>query len=454
VNRLAGVLGSFAIIVAGFAGCGGDDLVLPGSGTPADLSIAGGDDQTGPAGSPLALPLRVLVADDQGTPLGGHTVVFALEGDPPGARLDPENARSGSDGIASTAWFLGATAGTQTVVARVARAGSAEPLEVRFSASVAAAGAANIAIAGGDDQLSPAGSLLIDPLVVVVSDGFGNPVEGVTVEWSAGGGTVEPASSVTRPDGRAQTAWTLGPTTGSQVVTATSGSLTGSPLTFDATALPGDAERLVRISEDDQSATAGTELPEPLVVQLLDNAGNGVPDRAVSWIVATGGGSVAPETSMTDGEGKATARWTLGPGVGPVDGANTLNAVVSGVGFVAFRATGTSSGGGGGGGGGSTASRLEFRVQPSDTEEHETMSPSVQVAVLDQNGNLVTDRDFAIKLELLDDEDKPRAEGTSNTRSGVATFTIRVNKEGEYRLRASTNGLPSIFSTDFEVEDD
>lgn len=446
MNRLSSLLGGFAIVAA-LTGCGGSDLVLPGSGTPAELRVMGGNNQVGPAGSALALPLQVLVVDDVGEPLAGHTVDFVPEGDPPGARVDPESAESGSDGIASTSWVLGATVGTQSVVARVAR-GAAEPLEVRFNASVAPAGASTISVAGGADQLAPAGSRLADPLVVLVSDGFGNPVEGVTVEWTAASGSVDPASSTTGSDGRAQTSWTLGSSTGPQTVTATSSGLAGSPITFYAIALPGDAERLTRVSGNDQSATAGTELPAPLVVRLTDAAGNGVPGRAVSWVVATGGGEVAPLTSTTDSQGEATARWTLGP----EPGANTLNAVVSGVGVVAFSATATSAGGGGGGGGGAP-SRLEFRVQPSDTEERETMSPSVEVAVLDESGRLVTDRELQIKLELLDDDNRVRAEGTSPTRSGVATFTVRINREGKYRLRASSDGLPSIISNEFEVEE-
>jgi hypothetical protein len=76
------------------------------------------------------------------------------------------------------------------------------------------------------------------------------------------------------------------------------------------------------------------------------------------------------------------------------------------------------------------------------------------VAVLDQNGNLVTDREFPIKLELIDDREKVRADGTVKTRSGIATFTIEINRDGDYRLRASTDGLPSVISDRFEVEDD
>jgi adhesin/invasin len=449
VNRFSGLLGSFALVVAGLA-CGGSDLVLPGSGEPAELRILRGDGHEGPAGS--ALPLEVEVRDDKGAPLAGQTVAFELETSAPGALIDPESATSGSDGIAGTNWVLGATTGTQSVVARVSR-GAAEPLEVRFTAVVGAAGPASIAIVSGGDQRAPAGSRLANPLVVRVTDAFGNPVEGTAVEWSAGSGSVDPVSSVTGPDGLAQTSWSLGASTGSQSVTASSSGLAGSPLTFQATALAGDADRLLRISGNEQSAPVSTELPAPLVVRLIDAAGNAVPDRPVSWIVATGGGQVASPTSMTDGEGIATARWTLGS----ASGSNTLNAVVSGVGFVFFTATATSAGGGGGGGGGGgpTPTRLEFRVQPSDTEEHETMSPPVEIAVLDQSGSLVTNREFQIKLELIDDENKVRAEGTRSTESGVATFAnIRISRDGDYRLRASTSGLPSIFSSEFEIEDD
>jgi hypothetical protein len=333
------------------------------------------------------------------------------------------------------------------VVARVVRPAPDEPLEVRFTALVGAAGAVAIAVASGDDQLAPAGRRLTDPLVVRASDGFGNPVEGVAVEWSAGSGTVDPVSSVTGSDGLAETSWTLGSSTGLQSVTASSSGLAGSPVTFEATALSGDADQLQRVSGNDQTARVGTELRNPLVVRLVDDAGNGVAGRAVSWIVATGGGEVASTTSTTDSEGEATARWTLGPN----PGSNTLNAVVSGVGFVPFTATATSSGGGGG----DDPSRLEFRVQPSDTEERETMSPPVEVAVLDQSGDLVTDQEFEIMLELIDDEDRVRADATLTTQSGVATFSnIRISRDGDYRLRASTDGLPPILSDEFEIQDD
>ncbi len=234
MNRLSGLLGSFGVVLAMLAGCGGSDLVLPGSGTPADLQMVNGNDQTGLAGSPLPQPLEVKVVDDRGNPLSGHTVTFALDTDAPGALLDPESVRTGQNGIAQSRWTLGATSGTQRVVARVIRNGSAEPLEVGFTAAVEAGAAANVARVSGDGQSAEAGKRLADPLVVSVTDEFGNPVEGVSVDWTAEEGTVDPASSISGSDGRAQTSWTLGPATGTQSATATSGGLDGSPVSFTA----------------------------------------------------------------------------------------------------------------------------------------------------------------------------------------------------------------------------
>jgi Bacterial Ig-like domain (group 1) len=444
VSRLSGCLGSFGVALAVLVGCGGNDLVLPGTGTAADLELVDGNNQTGPAGSLLALPLQVKVVDDRGDPLSGHTVAFALDTDAPGARLDPESARSSRGGIAQSRWTLGASGGTQRVVARVAREGSA-PLEIQFSAVVAAGAASKMVRGGGDDQSTEVGKRLADPLVVRVTDAFDNPVAGVSVEWAAEEGSLDPASSVSGSDGLAQTSWTLGPATGSQSATASSGELGGSPVRFTATGHAGGADDLERVSGDHQSARPGTALENPLVVELLDEAGNAVPNRAVTWVVATGGGSADPVTSTTDTEGRASTHWTLGP----EEGRNTLNAVVSGVGVVGFTATASNAGGG------SSASGLAFQRQPSDAEKDQRINPPVQVVVLDEDGERVTQGGFKVKLELIgSDHGNLKGHRDENTRDGVATFEdLKVDREGDYRLRASVDGLPSVDSDQFQIHD-
>ncbi len=307
--RLIAVAG-FALSVSAFLGCGGEDLVLPGDGTPAELSISG-DNQSGAPGSALPDSLEVRVLDNAGLPVPGQLVTFALETDAPGAEVSPETATSRSDGIARALWVLGRTSGVQRAVARVARDG-ADPLEFRFSANVGTGAPVRIAIGEGNEQTAPAGTTLPATVVALVTDEFGNPVSGVEVLWEPEDGSVEPSRSVSGADGRAATIWTLGSAAGSQTLTATSEDLDGSPLTFTAVARAGSPNTLVKVSGDDQSGQTGSELGSPLVVRLLDGAGNGVPNRAVSWVVATGGGSASPATSTTDENGRASTEWTLG----------------------------------------------------------------------------------------------------------------------------------------------
>ena len=218
------------------------------------------------------------------------------------------------------------------------------------------------------------------------------------------------------------------------------------PIVVKVTDRRGQPE-LVRVSGNGQSARPGAELPDPLVVRLVDGKGNGVPGRPVSWVIGAGGGHVESPNSNTDGDGEARTRWTLGS-----SGTNPLNAVVSGVGVVAFSATATN--GVGGGGGGQQPARLDFRVQPSNSKEKKTVSPPVEVQVLDRDGNRVTSRAIEVKLDLVGDRDG-RLKGNTRQRtgSGVARFTdLKVEREGNYRLRASAGGLPSVDSDRFEVQ--
>ena len=74
--------------------------------------------------------------------------------------------------------------------------------------------ATDIEMLEGDNQTGHVGEPLANPLVVLVTDESGNPVEGVSVTWSAQGGTVAPATTTTGSNGRASVQWTLGSTVG------------------------------------------------------------------------------------------------------------------------------------------------------------------------------------------------------------------------------------------------
>ena len=63
---------------------------------------------------------------------------------------------------------------------------------------------------------------------------------------------------------------------------------------------------------DGQHAMAGTELPDPVIVQLLDAGQRPLVGVHVTWSLETGAGDViTPESEITDANGNVRARWRL-----------------------------------------------------------------------------------------------------------------------------------------------
>ncbi len=323
------------------AGCGGgSSLLLPGDGVANHIKISAGNNQSGRVGEPLTDPLVAQVTDSRGRPVQGVSVAFAFTSGAPGAEIDPSTATTDAKGEANAEVVLGTTIGPQTGEASIVTDGGTAP-STSFTLMAVPKDANGIAAESGDDQSGAAGSKLRQPLVVQVTDAFGNPISGVAIDWSAeGGGSVSDATNTTDDNGLASVERTLGPAAGKQTTQANSEGLAGSPVTFTHTATAGNASSLTIVSGNNQTATAGTKLPAALLVQLVDGEGNGVPNTAVTWVVGTGGGSVTPQNGNTDDQGRASAEWTLGPNPGE----NRVDAVVSGVGIANFTATGTSAG--------------------------------------------------------------------------------------------------------------
>jgi hypothetical protein len=109
-----------AVVATAFApGCGGG---AGGDLEPAPLTVAkpttqSGDQQSGPVNAALGEVLRVLVTPD-GVPESGATVAWsAAQGS-----VSPASDPTSSDGISSTTWTVGPSAGAQTAQAEVAGA--------------------------------------------------------------------------------------------------------------------------------------------------------------------------------------------------------------------------------------------------------------------------------------------------------------------------------------------
>lgn len=105
-----------------------------------------------------------------------------------------------------------------------------------------------ISKASGDGQTNAPGTALAGPLVVKALDSNGNPLSGVTVNFTvtSGGGSLSPASAVTGSNGQASTTLTLGPNLGTNTVQAVASGIGGS-VSFTENAL--------------QSTVFGTQTP-------------------------------------------------------------------------------------------------------------------------------------------------------------------------------------------------
>jgi hypothetical protein len=297
---------------------------------------------------------------------------------------------------------------------------------------------ADIVIIDGNEQAGAVGTELADSLVVRVVDAQDRPVPGVPVAFELGagadGGDVSPDTALTDANGLASSRWVLGGTSGQQKVDA---QIVGASLavTFSAEADLTSTFRLELTSGDEQSAAPDAELDDPLVVRLVDEAGDGVPGHAVAWVVAIGQGDAAPASSDTDADGFASTTWTLGPETG----LQTLNAVVSGVGVVSFTATAVGDGGGG----------------PSPETSTVTASPASIAAGTGLSTITVTVRDGAgaavpgatVTLSATGSGNILTQPSAPTGADGVATGTLRSVIPETKVVSALVNGSVSIAAT-------
>lgn len=323
---------------------GGPGVEFTATGTPGpadEMTSEAGDNQSAVAGTEVGIPPAVMVADQFGNGVPGVTVTFTVTSG--GGSITGATPETDAAGIAAVgSWTLGTEAGTNTLDA------SADGLTgspVTFTATGLSGAAQNLVLEAGDMQTDTVAATLPVLYAVQVTDENGNGVSGIDVGWAVtgGGGSISPSVSTTDADGIATAERVLGTTAGTQTADASVGGLTGSPVTFTATALAGDAAEVSIAAGDGQSATVNTAVDVPPAVAVVDQFGNPVPDHAVTFVVTAGGGSVDPTTAvLTDANGiAAVSSWTLGTTAGTNN--NALEATADGTDITGNPATFTAS---------------------------------------------------------------------------------------------------------------
>src|SRR6266513_4906046 len=173
-----------------------------------------------------------------------------------------------------------------------------------------AAPPAAMVIVSGDQQPGTVGTELPAPVVVRVIDAAGLPVKGQIVNFRvvSGNGSVFAGASLTNESGEARERWTLGkiaaepqrlearavdPTTGAALVFAS----------FQATAVAVAPAKLQKASADSGQADVAAAVTPAPSVKVLDQYDNPVSGAAVTFAVASGGGSITGPTQTTNANG-------------------------------------------------------------------------------------------------------------------------------------------------------
>jgi hypothetical protein len=447
--RFVRALAVSSLLASGIS-CGGGDLGLPEDQSPAEITVVAGNGQVGAVGSELSSPLVVRVDDVQGRPVPGVRVAFDLGTGATGGSTAPDTAVTDAEGEATSLWVLGGLEGRQTVDAKVV----GEDLVVSFSAQAERTSTLTLEQAGGNQQSGEPGTELADPLVVRLVDENGDGVGGRAVAWvvATGGGAADPETSETDEDGFATTRWILGAAAGENTLNAVVSGV--GVVSFTAMA-QGDgggepSADLSTITASPASIEAGTG-QSTITVTVRDGQGTPIEGATVTLSASGTGNLLTQPSGPTGSDGVTTGSLSA-----VVPETKVVTAVVNGA--VALTQVAEVS---------VTLAPAEpdhlvFRVQPTDTEDDEPITPAVEVALVDADGDLVPLSGVEIEIEFVREERNGShqfdGDGTRTTVDGIAVFPdLSVSHDhDDFRLRASAPDRPelgSVLSDLFAIED-
>jgi hypothetical protein len=373
--------GAFAV-TAGAAGVtGGARFSLTNlAGPAAHITDSAGSSQSAAVGATFATALQAQVTDRFGNPVPGVAVTFTppLIG-PGGSFAGNTTVTTNASGLATAPAF---TANTVAGAFQVTATASGPNSPAFFNLTNLAGTPGVVAVVAGTPQSVPVGNAFATPLQVRVTDGFGNPVGGVGVAFTAplagpsgtfAGGlttTTDASGLATAP------AFTANTVAGTFTVAATASGVS-TPADFSLTNLAGAAAAVTPVAGTPQSTGAGTGFATPLEVRVTDGFGNPVGGASVTFAVPAGGTFTGNTTVTTTANGLATAPPLT---AGGVLGGFTVTASVRGATAASFSLTVTP---------GSPASITAVAGTPQSAAVGTAYAVPLQVHVTDAFGNPV-----------------------------------------------------------------
>jgi hypothetical protein len=273
------------------------------------ISVVSGSPQSTTVNTAFAAPLVVKVVDGASNPISGVLVTFTAPVTSPSGLFSNSthtiSAATAANGQVSEAFSADTVSGSYVVTASIS--GST----ATFSLTNIAGSPTSIVVSTGSAQSATVNTAFANPLVVMVSDTFGNLVSGAAVTFTKPGSgpsaTPVTSTSTTGANGQTSDAITANTLAGTYSVTAsTPGAST--PATFTETNVAGAAANIVVTAGSGQSATVNTGFANPLVAKVTDTFGNVVSGAAVTFTKPASGPSATPTTSTatTGSNGQAS----------------------------------------------------------------------------------------------------------------------------------------------------
>ena len=289
------------------------------------LNVVSGNNQSAPAFTQLANPIKIQATDPYtGSGLAGVTVSFSDGGK--GGTFNPGSAVTDSSGLVSTSYKVPQKAGNYTITASAPGLAS-----VVLTETAVPGAAAKLAVKAGNKQTAPAGTVLPLALTSKLQDQYGNGISGVSVSMDDGnkGGVFTPSCSISSPcttdgGGLVRVQYQLPTAAGTYTIKATGGGFTAKFIEY---ATAGSAANISPTGGNNQTAPAGTQLPQSLTALVVDLYGNPVSGVGVTFDDGGAGGSFGSNPVNTDKSGTASQTYTLPSAPGTF----SINATVAGV---------------------------------------------------------------------------------------------------------------------------
>ncbi|MEZ4425561.1 MAG: Ig-like domain-containing protein [Gemmatimonadota bacterium] len=361
------------------------------------LEIVRGDQQEGEVDALLQEPLVVRVVDEQGRVVANQPVTWeftqgsagsaAAAASPAGVPLTMAQNTTAA-GTSEVQWKLGAAAGEQRAVARLANGNT-----VWFDAKAQAGLIDRIVTTPRQLEVDVGRTIQFQAKAY---DGFGNVIPNASLNWKSSD------ESVATVNGNGVA---TGVSSGKAWIAASADSKSGVATLFVTST---GAAQLIAASGGGQSASVNATLPQPLVAIVRDGQGRGVPNMSVNWAVTSGGGSVSTDVTTTDSNGRTSVQWTLGPN----SGTQRVAATAAGLQPANFVASASAGG----------AARVQ--LTPTSLALQIGQIRTLNAVLLDAQGNPVKGANFTwttsnASVAIVDDG-QVRGAGT-----GVAVITAR-----------------------------